>query len=161
MIGKLEQLVDDSANRHSKLVLLIGQLHSGRTTLLTELSKRRASLVLNVGADLGRKLLAEPSKRRQLLAANFLNDLTEEKENPCLLLDNIELLFDRTLQLDPLSLLKQQAYARQVVAVWPGELRGNRLSYAVKGHPEHQEYAADGFIYFVVHRSRKCSGDAL
>jgi hypothetical protein len=33
------------------------------------------------------------------------------------LLDNIELLFDRRLRLDPLDLLKQLARARWVVAV--------------------------------------------
>jgi hypothetical protein len=53
---------------------------------------------------------------------------------------NIELLFDRSLQLDPLDLLKRHAHAKRVVAVWPGELQGDtrtgRLTYADMGHPE-------------------------
>ena len=67
-----------------------------------------------------------------------------------LLLDNIELLFDRTLQLDPLDLLKRHAHARRVVAVWPGELRDGRLTYAEMGHPEHQDYGLDGLVPFEI-----------
>ena len=68
-----------------------------------------------------------------------------------LLLDNIELLFDRTLQLNPLDLLKRHAHAGRVIAVWPGQLRENRLSYATTGHPEHQNYGIDGLVPFEIH----------
>jgi hypothetical protein len=44
-----------------------------------------------------------------------------------LLVDNIELLFDRSLKLDPLTLLKQLSRVRRVVATWPGEQSGGRL----------------------------------
>ena len=71
-----------------------------------------------------------------------------------LLLDNIELLFDRSLQLDPLDLLKRHAHAKRVVAVWPGELQGDartgRLTYADMGHPEHQDYSLAGVVTFEI-----------
>jgi hypothetical protein len=54
-----------------------------------------------------------------------------------IVLDDIELLFDRTLQLNPIGLLKRPAQGQRVVASWPGELQENRLSYASMGHPEH------------------------
>ena len=71
-----------------------------------------------------------------------------------LLLDNIELLFDRSLQLDPLDLLKRHAHAKRVVAVWPGELQGDartgRLTYSDMGHPEHQDYSLAGVVPFEI-----------
>jgi len=152
MIEQLEKLVEDISSLNSKLVLLIGPPRAGKTALLVQLSERRDAPVLNVGVALGRRLLAVPSTRRHLQAADLMKDLTDEKAcQELLLLDNIELLFNRTLQLNPLDLLKRHAHARRVIAVWPGELRERRLSYAAKGHPEHQEYAIDGLVPFEIH----------
>ena len=71
-----------------------------------------------------------------------------------LLLDKIALLFDRSLQLDPLNLLKRHVHARRVVAVWLGELQGGattgRLTYADMGHPEHQDYSLAGVVPFEI-----------
>jgi len=68
-----------------------------------------------------------------------------------LLIDNIELLIDRALQLSPLDLLKRHAHARRVAAVWPGDLREDRLSCAATGHPQHKEYGIDGLVPFKIH----------
>lgn len=152
MIERLEKLVDDVASLNSKLVLLIGPPRSGKTALLAQLSQRRNVPVLNVGLELGRQLLTVPSTRRHLQAADLMKDLTDEKARQgLLLLDNIELLFDRTLQLNPLNLLKRLAHARCVIAVWPGELRERRLSYATTGHPEYQDYGIDGLVPFEIY----------
>ena len=152
MIEKLEHLVNDITSLNSKLVLLIAPPRSGKSALLVQLSERRDTPVLNVGASLGRQLLAIPSTRRHLQAADLLKDLADETaRHGMLLLDNIELLFDRTLQLNPLDLMKRHAHARRVIAVWPGELRERRLSYAATGHPEHQGYGIDGLVPFEIH----------
>ncbi|TCR62221.1 BREX-3 system P-loop-containing protein BrxF [Bosea sp. BK604] len=147
IIDKLDRLVEDIAGLNSKLVLVIGPPRSGKSELLKQLSARRQAQVLNVGADLGRELLAVPSPRRHLQAADLLKGLADDLVGRGLLLmDNIELLFDQTLQLSPLDLLKRHAHARRVVAAWPGDLRGDRLSYATTGHPEHQDYGIDGLV---------------
>ena len=152
MIEKLENLVDDITSLNSKLVLLIGPPRSGKSGLLAQLSERKDTPVLNVGAGLGRQLLAIPSTRRHLQAADLLKDMADEAaRHGLLLLDNIELLFDNTLQLNPLDLLKRYAHAGRVIAVWPGQLRENRLSYATTGHPEHQDYGIDGLVPFEIH----------
>lgn len=149
MIKKLERLVDEIAAVHSKLILLIGAPRSGKTALLATLAKNRQVTPLNIGSALGKKLAAIPHKQRHLEAGMLLRNLTEHYANgDLLLIDNIELLFDRTLQLDPLDLLKRHAHSRRVIAVWPGELRDGRLTYADIGHPEHQDYSLDGLVPF-------------
>lgn len=151
MIDTLDRLVDDISKLKSKLILLIGPPRSGKSDLLGQLSSRRQAQVLNVGAILGRELLTVPNTRRHLQAADLLKSITDDAaENGLLLMDNIELLFDRTLHISPLDLLKRHAQARRVVSVWPGELRENRLSYAVTGHPEYQDYGIDGLVPFEI-----------
>lgn len=152
MLEKLDRLVEDISSLNSKLVLLIGPPRSGKSNLLRQLSERRQTRVLNVGVALGRQLLPVPGTRRHLQAADLQKDLADEfARQGLLLLDNIELLFDRTLQLNPLDLLKRHAHARRVIAVWPGDFREDRLSYAVTGHPEHQDYGVDGLVPFKIH----------
>jgi len=151
MIEKLDRLVDDIASLNNKLALLIGQPRSGKSSLLMQLSARRQVSVLNIGAALSRELLVVPSTRRHLHAADLLKSLADHfASNGLLLIDNIEVLFDRTLQLSPLDILKRHAHARRVIAVWPGELREDRLSYATTGHPEHQDYGIDGLVPFEI-----------
>lgn len=151
MIEKLDRLVEDVSGLNSKLILLIGPPRSGKTNLLGQLAARRQARVLNVGAALGRELMTLPSTRRHLQAADLLKNLGDRfASQGLLLLDNIELLFDQTLQLSPLDLLRRHAHARRIIAVWPGELRENRLSYATTGHPEHQDYGVDGLVPFTI-----------
>ena len=149
MIERLDSLADEIGNLQSKLALLIGPPRSGKGGLIRNLALRRKNLVLNVGVALGRQLLAVPGHRRHLKAAELLRSLADECANDGLiLLDNLELLFDRTLQLNPLDLLKRNAHARRVIAVWPGQIHDNRLTYASMGHPEYQDYAINGLVPF-------------
>lgn len=151
MLDSLEKLVNEVSALHSKLILLISGPQSGKSALLEALGSKRNLTPLRVGAELGSKLAALPQRRRQLQTTSILRELADQhaKDN-LLLIDNIELLFDRTLQLDPLDLLKQHARVRRVVAVWPGQLNEGRLTYAATGHPEHQDYATDGVVPFAI-----------
>jgi hypothetical protein len=106
---------------------------------------------LNIGAELGSRLSPIPNRQRQIEITAILDELSyQHTNNNLLLIINIELLFDRTLKLDPLNLLKRLAHARRVVAVWPGEISNSRLVYAVIGHPEYQDYSLEGLIPFEI-----------
>ncbi len=155
MIEKLKHLVDEVGALQSKLDLLIGPPHSGKTALLHTLAQSKGVKPLNVGAKLGGRLAGMPQKQRHLQTTTILRELADQHATgDLLLLDNIELLFDRSLQLDPLDLLKRHAHAKRVVAVWPGELQGDartgRLTYADLDHPEHQDYSLAGVVPFAI-----------
>lgn len=147
MLEKLERLATEVAALHSKLILLVGTPRAGKTALLVAFGKRVEAEPLNVGSELGRRLAAIPQKQRHLQAGTELRELADEHaKRDLLLMDNIELLFDTSLRLNPLDLLKRHAHSKRVVAVWPGELRDGRLTYADMGHSEHRDYATDGLV---------------
>jgi ABC-type uncharacterized transport system YnjBCD ATPase subunit len=160
VLSRLKQLVDEVAPLHSKLILLIGPPGCGKTALLAAFAEQALAeqvhvSVMNLGMELGTRLAKLPNKQRRLQAGNLLREIADEHASGDLLLvDNIELLFDNTLTINPLDLLKRLAHARRVVAAWPGEHRqgstGARLAYAETSHPEHRDYALDGVVPFYI-----------
>lgn len=153
MLEQLDQLVNEISALHSKLILLIGPPGSGKTNLLADLAGRRDMQVMNVGGVLGPRLASLSQRHRALQVGAVMRELTDEyASGDLILLDNLELLFDRSLKLDPLDLLKHHAHGRRVVAVWPGALCDGRLIYAQMGHPEYQDYGLDGLVPFEIEK---------
>ena len=150
-IEQLERIVAEVADINSKLVLLVGAARSGKTSLLRELGTKLHIEPLNVSLELGRRLAATPNNKRGLSAGELLREIAErDRAQDPLLLDNLDLLFERSLRINPLDLVKRLAHSRRVVAVWPGELRGGRLLYADSGHPEHRDYGCEGVVIFEI-----------
>ena len=147
MLEQLERLIGEIGDLNSKLVLLVGASRSGKTKLLRELGAKLNIEPLNVGMELGRRLAATPNNKRGFSAGELLREIADkERTDDPLLLDNLELLFEKGLQINPLDLVKRLAHCKRVVAVWPGELRGDRLIYADMSHPEHRDYSRDGVV---------------
>ena len=147
MLAKLERLTTEVADLNSKLILLVGPSRSGKTKLLRDLGTKLHIEPLNLGLRLGRRLAATSKGERGFSASELLREIADQ-DGPAdlLLLDNLELLFEPTLKLNPLDLVKRLAHSKRVVAVWPGELRGDRLTYADINHPEHRDYSRDGVV---------------
>ena len=146
-LDRLERLVAEVGDLQSKLILLAG--NGGKTKLLRSLGERLQSLPVNVGVKLGQRLAATPVFERGFSANELLRDITvSARSNAPLLLDNLEVLFEPNLKINPLDLIKRLAHSRRVVAVWPGEMRDDRLVYASLGHPEYRDYSRDGVVVF-------------
>lgn len=147
MLAKLERLIGEVGDLNSKLILLVGPSRSGKTQLLRQLGAKLNIEPLNVSLELGRRLAATPNNKRGFSAGELLREIADKErtEDP-LLLDNLELLFEPSLQINPLDLVRRLAHSKRVVAIWPGELRNDRLVYADMSHPEHRDYSRDGVV---------------
>jgi hypothetical protein len=153
-IDKLERLVGEIGDLQSKLILLIG--NGGKTRLLRALAQRLCTSPFNIGAQLGYRLAATPVSERGFSINELLREITGSARGDApLLLDNLEVLFEPSLSINPLDLIKQLAHSRRVVAVWPGEMRDDRLVYASMGHPEHRDYTRDGVVVFETARGQQ------
>ncbi|MFU7369524.1 BREX-3 system P-loop-containing protein BrxF [Pseudomonas aeruginosa] len=146
-LDTLARLVEEIRTLQSKLILLAG--NGSKTLLLDALAQRLNAEPFNLGVKLGHRLAATPVSERGFSVTELLRDITGSVHGDApLLLDNLEVLFEPSLKINPLDLIKRLAHARRVVAVWPGEVRDDRLVYAGIGHPEHRDYTRDGIVVF-------------
>lgn len=138
-MSALHSAVNQADPRYYRLVLLVGPPRSGKTKLLQHFAESSGWPRLNLNLFLAQPLLDLTTQQRQLRVADILADWLDT-QGASVLLDNLEMLFDPALKVDPLLVLQRLARERTVVASWPGGWDGRTLTYAEPGHPEHRSY---------------------
>ena len=92
---------------------------------------------LNVSKELSTSLMLVSASERSRFSQKWLIDSLTSFQNGPVLCTYPDLLFDPSLEIDPLALFRQAARIIQLIVSWPGEYSANTLSYAV---PEHHHY---------------------
>jgi hypothetical protein len=137
--------ISDAGKQYSRLVLVVGTHGTGKTRVLQCLSDEHGFRRVNVGLELAQALLDLSERERARRAQRVLEELVGNP-GPVVLLDNIEILFEVTLRLDPLGCLQSLARNRTIVAAWNGEVSEGHLTYAAPGHPEFKRYPVAGLL---------------
>lgn len=57
-----------------------------------------------------------------------------------LVLDNIEIIFSKHLQVDPLGVLKNASKYKEMIVAWPGSIKNGYLTYAEPWHKDYVKY---------------------
>lgn len=137
---------------YHRLVLLVGETGSGKTTVLRALGHELSVDVVNVNLAVSAELLELTSRQRILRLPDVLEQTATQSSSP-VLLDNLEILFDRNLQQDPLRLLQHLSRNRTIVAAWGGSVSGDKLLYAELGHDEYRSYEASDVLIVTINRT--------
>ena len=136
---KIKRSLLSAEGLYHRLVLLVGETGSGKTGVLRDVATEIGTSVINVNLVLSSEMLELTAKQRSLRLPGILNQIAEKVQAP-VVLDNLEILFDKDLKQDPLRLLQGISRHRTVVASWNGTSTGGRLLYAENGHPEYRSY---------------------
>lgn len=143
MVGAMLQRVlngiEAAESLYHRLVLLVGPSGAGKTHLIQVVARATCASVMNVNQVVGRELLEVMPARRSLRLQEILDEALDSQLGT-VLLDNLEMLFANELHVDPLKMLQSASRRRTIVATWNGAYRGDRLTYAEVGHPEHLSY---------------------
>lgn len=136
---KVIKALHAAEDSYYRLVLLVGEAGSGKTSVLRDVARGFGASVVNVNLALTSELLELTAMQRSLRLPSILGQIADKTRAP-LVLDNLEILFDKDLQQDPLRLLQSISRNRTVVASWNGIVNSGRLLYAETGHPEYRSY---------------------
>jgi hypothetical protein len=82
--------------------------------------------------------LTRTQRSRQV--EKLLKELIAATQGEVVLLDNLEILFDTALDVEPVRLLQVVSRNRPTVASWTGSYSNGTLTYAEPGHPEFAQF---------------------
>lgn len=137
---ELKKQIAAARSRYYRLVLLVGPAASGKTKTLVQTAQEEGYPYINLSLVLSQKLLEYPVKTRALRLPRIVESILAETGRETVLLDNTEILFEPSLQQDPLRLLQQVSRNRTIAAAWNGKFEGSALLYAEPDHPEYRKY---------------------
>jgi adenylate kinase family enzyme len=137
--SKIIESLKTAGELYHRLVLLVGKSGSGKTSIIQSLAEQYQTTPININLALSKEMLELTERQRQLRLSEILSKLIKSDEK-VVFLDNMELLFDTNLKLDPLRLLQGLSRNQTILASWNGTLDKNRLTYAELGHCEYRSY---------------------
>lgn len=122
--------------QYHRLVIVAGLPGSGKTMALRALAEKSSAGLVNVNLELSKRLLDLTRTQRGRQVERLFRDLFSEAPGDVVFLDNLEILFDTALEVEPLRLLQVSSRNRTIVASWNGTFHDGTLTYAEPGHPE-------------------------
>ncbi len=136
----LRQAIHQAGDLYHRLVLLAGPQGSGKTAALQSISKEQAYPLINVNLQLCKAMLELTRSQRTRQVERLFKAVVGAASAEVVLLDNLEVLFDPGLEVEPLRLLLNASRNQTLVAAWNGTFRDGTLTYAEPGHPEFAQY---------------------
>lgn len=153
---QIQDAVQTAEGLYHRLVLLVGKTGSGKTSVLRDVAEGYGTTVININLALSSELLELTAKKRSLQLPELLGDIVDKALSP-VVLDNLEILFDKDLKQDPLRLMQGISRNRTIVASWNGTMTSERLLYAESGHTEYRSY--DSVDVLIVRMDSAYAGD--
>ena len=140
LVAKLENAIQQAASQYYRLVILAGAPGSGKTTVLQTVGLKNGWQLVNVNLELSKRMLELTRTQRSRQVERLLKEVIAAVPGDVVLLDNLEILFDTSLEVDPLPLLQVASRNRTIVASWNGSFKDGALTYAEPGHPEFVQF---------------------
>jgi hypothetical protein len=140
--SRIGEAIPTVQDQYHRLILAVGPARCGKTAALAALAQQHHWPKLNVNLALSERLLELTQKQRKVRIAGILHEVVRGEGAEVILLDNIEVLFARELEQDPLRVLQSVSRNRTIIAAWPGTVEAGTLTYAEPGHPEARRYSS-------------------
>ena len=140
---QIRKSIEDAKHLYQKLILLVGKSGSGKTEILKKISDEFTVPMININLEMSSRLLDVPVEKRAAILSRLFSSLLNDTGSDMVLLDNMEILFDKSLQQNPLSLLQNNGKNRVVIAAWSGAIENGRLTYARTEHHEFRAYSTE------------------
>lgn len=141
-------LYESLTDRYCRLLFITGP-QEARSAFLYQISAHEAPI--QVSRELVESLHTLPPGQQTKAVTDFFARLGEGSS--AVFLSDIEILFDHSLSIDPVKLLKTTARNRAMVVEWPGEIdfSANTLNYAESVHSEYfSTELTDDVLFFDV-----------
>ena len=136
--------------KYYHLVIIVSSEGHRISKILQDISKKQGYHYINLNLTLSEKLIRFPIDQRCFYVEDFINEILDSCHAEALVLDNIGILFEPHLKIDPLLLLKNLSRYRSLVVHWNGKIEEGHLIYATASHPDYKKYKIDKYDYIII-----------
>jgi len=151
---QLERAIEQAASQYFRLVVLAGAPGAGKTATLQSVAQKLGCHLVNVNLELSKRMLELTRTQRSRQVERLLKEVIASTPSEVVLLDNLEILFDTALEVEPLRLLQVSSRNRTIVASWNGSFQAGTLTYAEPGHPEFVQFKQTEAVVIIVSNDR-------
>jgi hypothetical protein len=148
--SQLLDAVVDKANlavkQYYRLVLIPCPADVGRIVNWEQMAAQLSAVYINLNLELSKRLLELSQLQRLRQFSRLLDEVIGGTDNQALFFNHLEILFEPSLQQDPLRCLQGLSRSRTVIAVWNGKIEDQFLIYAEPGHPEYRRYSVGDLL---------------
>ena len=145
ILDKLTTALQSIDSQYHRLIILVNCDDSSKQEIRDILQEDHEVIPVNLNLELSARLLEYSIKQRPLKVAEIMADLIEALPSP-VVFDKLDILFDPSLQTDPLALLQSLSRSKTIIAFWTDTMQDNKLFYAEPGYPEYRSYPIQDFV---------------
>lgn len=149
---ELSEYIGQAHSLYHQLLLLVMPRRTTKYELIYASAREMGCDVVNINLELSRQLIELTHRQRKLQVGQIFEGIVEhstvqfEPFGRLAFIDNIEILFEPSLEIHILNLLQKVSRGRIVVSTWTGRLIDNSIVYAQPGHPEYKRYIVQDFF---------------
>ncbi|CEO87395.1 BREX-3 system P-loop-containing protein BrxF [Syntrophaceticus schinkii] len=154
VINEFKKSVLTLPDMYYKLLLLVGSSGAGKTAIIKKICIDNKYRYVNFNHALSKKLKDIPIGDRCYSIHDCIDEIAEDNVSDFLVFDNIEIIFSKHLQIEPLRTLKNIAKYRNIIAAWSGSIKDGYLTYAEPWHDDYVRYSLSDLecIYINIER---------
>jgi hypothetical protein len=136
----LEKATQLAAKAHFRLILVTGVSPESSSQFVSDFAAAKELPRINLGIELSAALMDVSSRLRPASVEDCFTEIIGKKSSPIVCLDHLEILFEPSLMLHPLELLKQSSRHMTLVCAWPGTESTDSLTFGQSNHPSFKEF---------------------
>jgi hypothetical protein len=138
---KIQATIQQAVSGRHRLVLVVGDVGSGKTAFLRSVAAARGMQFISLGEPLGVRLLEVAPRTRPLAIEETVRGLVSDSPSGAAI-DDTDVLFDPALRCDPLRLACSVSQNLLVLFSLTGRIEGRRF---VRGYSDHPEFYSEEF----------------
>jgi hypothetical protein len=152
---RIQEMLPLAEQQYYRLILVVGSSGKGKTGVLRGVAAVLNLPIINVNLELSKRMLDLIERKRPLFMPQLLKEIINGAVSEIVLLDNIEICFDRSLKQDPLRILEGLSRNKTLVVAWNGKADANMLTYAAPEHQEFRKYPIKDILVLKVEEKEK------
>jgi hypothetical protein len=142
-LEQIKNAISDVSNRYYKQIFVY-DYRDGKS--VKKFAQAHSLPYINVNIEVSRLIQDIPDNRRSFRLTEVFQQLIDKHPDSVICFDYYELLFDNSLAIDPMILLKNNSRNKTLVISWRGKIIGDALIHAEPGHPEYKKYIVQDAI---------------